>query len=318
MVTKVTPISTPPTPSDPPAVFEERAAQVWADLHLAVPQMNQQAQDIDEIGLAAEDAKKSASSDASAANKQAANADVSAKAAAKSAAESLASSKAATTQAESADASAKAAAQSASNIANLVPMTSPTGSALLPQGTDAQRPAKGTVPDAWLQIRGNTKDPNAYVVEYFDQSGGRGWQSLAPKFWVSEQLSASEVGTDNKIATALNEIGFAMIYPAGGSEANPATVSANSVYVMDNPFPGSHVIVLAEINAGYGWGATGWYSAVNGGYGTQASATTDDKILVQCGNLGVAAAGNVSGGIIDKTYASAKCRVKVWKVRGKR
>lgn len=67
MVTHVTEISTPPTPADPPAEFEQKAAQVWSELHQAVPQMNLQADDIEQIGAAAQDAKLRAIQEADAA-----------------------------------------------------------------------------------------------------------------------------------------------------------------------------------------------------------------------------------------------------------
>jgi hypothetical protein len=60
MVTHVTEISTPPTPADPPAEFEQKAAKVWSELHQAVPQMNQQADEIEQIGAAAQVAKERA------------------------------------------------------------------------------------------------------------------------------------------------------------------------------------------------------------------------------------------------------------------
>lgn len=53
MVTHVDEISTPPTPADPPAVFEERAAQVWSDLARAIPQLNQQADENNAAAIAA-------------------------------------------------------------------------------------------------------------------------------------------------------------------------------------------------------------------------------------------------------------------------
>ena len=64
MVTQVIEISTPPTPADPPAEFEQKAAQVWSELHQAVPQMNQQASEIEQIGADAQAAKERAITDA--------------------------------------------------------------------------------------------------------------------------------------------------------------------------------------------------------------------------------------------------------------
>lgn len=57
MVTLIDSIRTPPTPADPPSVFEERASNVWADLYRAIPQMNAQAQEGGTSAAAAEAAK---------------------------------------------------------------------------------------------------------------------------------------------------------------------------------------------------------------------------------------------------------------------
>lgn len=67
MVTQIDPISTPPTPADTPADFEQKASQVWADLFKAVPKMNLQSQEIEAIGQGADVAKQSAKSDSDAA-----------------------------------------------------------------------------------------------------------------------------------------------------------------------------------------------------------------------------------------------------------
>lgn len=67
MITQIDHISTPPTPADTPADFEQKASQVWADLFKAVPQMNEQAQQIEAIGQAAVAAGQSAQEDSDAA-----------------------------------------------------------------------------------------------------------------------------------------------------------------------------------------------------------------------------------------------------------
>ena len=64
MVTQVDVISTPPTPADPPEVFEERASQVWSDLARAVPQMNAQALENNAAANAADQAKNRAITEA--------------------------------------------------------------------------------------------------------------------------------------------------------------------------------------------------------------------------------------------------------------
>lgn len=61
MITQIDPISTPPTPADTPADFEQKASQVWGDLFKAVPQMNEQALEIEAIGRDADAARQVAS-----------------------------------------------------------------------------------------------------------------------------------------------------------------------------------------------------------------------------------------------------------------
>src|SRR5690606_13311799 len=51
-------------PADPPAVFEERAAQVWSDLARAVPQMNAQALENNAAADEADQAKNRAITEA--------------------------------------------------------------------------------------------------------------------------------------------------------------------------------------------------------------------------------------------------------------
>lgn len=136
MVTHVDEISTPPTPADAPEVFEQRASQVWSDLARAVPQFNQAASEIEQIGQDAGAAKVRAIAEADAAmgyRNEAVAARDSAQADAVSAAQADASAVLAAARAETAAASAE----------NRVPMTGPAGAAILPEGTDAERPAPG-------------------------------------------------------------------------------------------------------------------------------------------------------------------------------
>lgn len=60
MVTRVDEISTPPTPADPPAEFEQKAARVWSDLSRAIPHMNQQVLENNAAAQSADASKKSA------------------------------------------------------------------------------------------------------------------------------------------------------------------------------------------------------------------------------------------------------------------
>lgn len=67
MVTMIPPIPEPPTPQDPPAQFNQKAAESWAGLFAAVPKMNQQALEIEQIGADADLAMSRAIAEAAAA-----------------------------------------------------------------------------------------------------------------------------------------------------------------------------------------------------------------------------------------------------------
>lgn len=312
MITKIDPIRTPPTPAETPAAFEEMAAQVWADLYKAVPQMNQQALDIEAVGEAADAAMRSAQSDSDAAlgYRNEANA-------AKNAAQNYAGSAAqssvdsdvargaaieASGDAESAAARAEEAAVAAESVAvNAVQQTSATGAALLPEGSDAERPAVGSIPAGKLVIRGNTQDEVDYKPEFWDRGAGV-WKVVADRTWVEQQ------------------IGFTMLYPNGGSAAAPANVAVNSRYVMPNPFPGHHVFCIAEVQVGGVWGESGWVysSSSSGGYGVKASQSSTEGIVVRTGSIAVASTGADSGGSFTTVaiQTPVPCRVKVWKLKG--
>lgn len=257
MVTKIDPISTPPTPVDPPSVFEERASQVWADLFKAVPQMNQQALDIDAIGKAADVAKCSAQADSDAALAYRNEAG-----AAKTAALGHAGS--------SAQSSADADAARGFAIAAAVDAESAADRAEV-----AAAAAESVVANAAQSV----------------------------KDWVDQQ------------------IGFAIIYPNGGSAAAPANVAINSRYVLANPFPGYQVLCVAELKpAGFDWGEPGFVAGTSGdGFGTRASIYSD-SIVVQTGSLGLYGYSKVDGNPWNISAGTPNtptpCRVKVWKLKG--
>lgn len=116
MVAQIDPISTPPTPADTPAVFEEKASQVWADLHRAVPQMNQQAQETNTAAESAEQAKVRAIAESDAALAYRNEAGASKTAATEHAASALASRQASDAAKVAAEAARDAAAMSAASI----------------------------------------------------------------------------------------------------------------------------------------------------------------------------------------------------------
>lgn len=329
MVTQIDPISTPPTPADTPADFEQKASQVWGDLFKAVPQMNAQAQEIEAIGQAAVAVGQSAQEDSDAAlgyrNESRAARDAAqgyqtaasgfsaAAGVARTGAESAASS--AADAAGRADASAAAAA---GVLANAVQQTSATGAAVLPEGPDAQRPATGSIPAGALLIRGNTQAPAEYKPEFWDRAAAV-WKVFADRTWVGQQIAIAVQAVKDWVYL---QIGFAIIYPNSGTEAAPAYVSAGTRYVMPNPFPGYHVLCEPEVRiSGTGWFKPGWTSNTVIAYGVSAgmAAGVSDTpyIAVQTGTHGVAGNAAVIGGTVDvATQTTAQCRVKVRKIRG--
>ncbi len=164
MVTQIDPISTPPTPADPPEVFEEKASRVWSELYAAVPKMNLQAQEVEALAQAAAVAKEAAQAgsdvamgyrnEARAARDVAAGHAVSAAADADAAgADRAAADQAADSAGSSADRAAAAAAAAEGVLVNAVMQTSATGAAIFPEGTQAERP--DPIPAEGLLVRGN-------------------------------------------------------------------------------------------------------------------------------------------------------------------
>lgn len=127
-------------------------------------------------------------------------------------------------------------------------------------------------------------------------------------------LDAGQLATQLAVVDA--NTGFTIIYPNGGTQASPANVAINSRYVLANPFPGFHVICVAELLIGGTWGETGW-AYTGGGYGTKASQSSSEGIVVQTGGVALVGSANNSGGIFPSTVsAPTPCRVKVWKLKG--
>ncbi|MBV7418440.1 hypothetical protein KW830_08220 [Comamonas sp. CMM03] len=317
MITQIDPISTPPTPADTPADFEQKASQVWADLFKAVPQMNEQAQQIEAIGQATELAKQSAQTSSDAAlgyRNEATAAKNAAQAHAGSAAQSLDAAGAERSAAEAAANRAETAAEDAESIAaNSVKQTAATGAALLPEGSDALRPAAGSIPAGYLLIRGNTQDAADYKPEFWDRVAGA-WRALASRTWVLAKIQ--------ELLDAA--IGSTYIYPNGGSQASPASVAVNSRYVMANPYPGLSVICEVQLQYGGVWGGVGGFITVDGtgsttnGFGILARQHAD-TIVVQTGSAALMVSSAYDGnpfGITGNIVNPLPCRVRVNKVKG--
>lgn len=102
----------------------------------------------------------------------------------------------------------------------------------------------------------------------------------------------------------------------------PPSIPENTRIVLDNPFPGYALHVVAEVHMDQ-WGDPGWYS----GYlpdsgeayrGVRAHHILEsDKIIVQSGMSGAFYPGFLSGGALDYEdweQSYAYYRLKVWKL----
>jgi hypothetical protein len=131
--------------------------------------------------------------------------------------------------------------------------------------------------------------------------------------------SQQEQARDNINSASNDDIGFAIVYPNGGSESSPANVSINSRYVNSNPFPGHEVICEAQIKpTGYEWGATGFIFIESSTSGTGVSSGIyNNQIVTQTGSgflMGGSALVGSFFGFSGSLSAPTPCRVLVWKV----
>ena len=121
---------------------------------------------------------------------------------------------------------------------------------------------------------------------------------------------------------------YMIIYPNGGTAANPSNVATNSRYIEANPFPGYAVKCVAEVFFDNQWGNPEWFSAWNSANqmyagGVKANQLDDDAIIIQtCGGENASYdhlvwAGPQSGAPWNTSSAAGAplpCRVKVWKI----
>ncbi|MHA7123434.1 phage tail protein [Achromobacter xylosoxidans] len=134
---------------------------------------------------------------------------------------------------------------------------------------------------------------------------------------------ASDYAALNSAFQMLNgQLAFTIIYPNGGTAANPASVAANSTYVLTPPTPflGFNLLCRAELLYTDGWAETGWYTDSSGGnraFGTKAGQLSNGAILVRTGASDVAPLPNLAGTPTQGSLVSPnKCRVLVWRLKG--
>lgn len=173
MVTMIPQIPEPPTPQDPPAQFNQKAADSWAGLYAAVPKMNQQAEEIAQIGAAATAAAGQAAVDSDLAlgyKNEAGAARTAAQGAAATAGQHAA------TAAQAGDDAAQAAVraeEAAAAAGQRVPMTGMSGAAILPSGPASDRPDPQLYQGQFL-LRGNSE---LGKLEWYDW-GALAWKPL--------------------------------------------------------------------------------------------------------------------------------------------
>lgn len=115
---------------------------------------------------------------------------------------------------------------------------------------------------------------------------------------------------------------FTIVYPNGGTKDNPANVTTNSYYYIENPFPGYYVNCIAEVKINNEWGITGdgKYNYAGSNYSgcVRASQFNDDAIVVKTGSGTVFSPSSLAANPFpengSKSYSSLPCRIKVWKI----
>ncbi|CKH74866.1 MULTISPECIES: phage tail protein [Achromobacter] len=136
------------------------------------------------------------------------------------------------------------------------------------------------------------------------------------------QLASDYAALNSAFQTLNGQLAFTILYPNGGTAANPASVAANSTYVLTPPAPflGFNLLCRAELLYTDGWAETGWYTDSSGGnraFGTRAGQLSNGAILVRTGASGVDPLPNLAGTPTQGSLVSPnKCRVLVWRVKG--
>ncbi|WP_312587437.1 hypothetical protein [Comamonas terrigena] len=182
-----------------------------------------------------------------------------------------------------------------------------------PNGYDFEFRASAQVPTA-----DENRVKTAYgvmTVRIFTEAANAGSVDAAT---LATQLAV----VDAKVQALDAATGFTILYPNGGTAAAPANVAVNTRYVMPNPFPGSHVLCIAEVQVGGVWGSSGYLSVNSGGvqyiYFTSAQ-QLGDSVVLTTGQNGLLGRWSQSGGAHSNTgdiTTSLPCRIKVWKLKG--
>ena len=116
---------------------------------------------------------------------------------------------------------------------------------------------------------------------------------------------------------------FAIIYPNGGSEGNPANVTTNSLYLTSNPFPGYYVACSAEIYYSDSWhevALSNYFNLSaqdNQNCGMVIGQEYDGNIALRTGLIYIATSAGqyATTAVLPPTQISTvPCRIRVWKI----
>lgn len=132
-----------------------------------------------------------------------------------------------------------------------------------------------------------------------------------------ESVKSALAAVQTAISDAEN---FTIIYPNGGTASKPASVSKNTRYVEDNPFPGYYVNCIVQGKVNNKWGYLG--EQTTGDYGRFVIAShllPDDKIIIQTGRDAVFRGGSnfmgdSFGNNSSSNLSTVPCRVLVYKL----
>ncbi|CAK7048779.1 hypothetical protein [Saezia sanguinis] len=146
------------------------------------------------------------------------------------------------------------------------------------------------------------------------------WQST-----VDANMTDPNSGSANGWIRVVNEDGlaqylsdrFAIIYPNGGSAANPATISFNNRYTSPNPFPEHYVTCQIELYDKGEWSPISFSQLTGAGGIGVVAAQFNDNIVIQTGSNSLFGSAGGTGNLFTSPTSattSAPCRVKVWRI----
>ena len=219
----------------------------------------------------------------------------------------------------------------------LMPSVSLSGQPTVWLANDATKRDAGNPPSAaakglsWSSGGGATADPAANGTYGFTDltrgdASGTSEESLTVRYIIKAFNGMNTHGALLDLTGMANELNrkydartdFCIIYPNGGTRENPANVTVNSRYVVDNPFPGYYVECVAEVYYNGKWGAApDDGDPGSGSYGVGVMAYDfDNSIVIQTGRsvLLTSSASASNPFNLATTITTAPCRIKVWKI----